>query len=548
MQITKINEYTPSFEAVKIRQITPEYSGIKKALENELDSFVKNGDNAELLGKGLSAAVYKFKNFQDIVFKKSINDKTDFADEIRNLKQLPERLKNVQKYIAQAFDDETGLFYLISTKMNGKAANGQTNPWTRKHLKNMFETIFELDKNGIYHGDFNIGNILLDKEGNANLIDFQWMQKVERKRFFENKPHSVIPPYILSENSQMFEMASIPPYLAHCDNGKEFLKLYLTEKANYHSNRSNYLQSIIGNWDYPSEKKIILKGINYEDAQSVMYRHPDEDTLKIETKKLQFLSTFREAFSRNEPDNPHSNFITGATSHLLILNDIQDLRKEIASQRSKKFLSNAKKDYLKYTDEYAKYWFDTVKSWVVGIFENNIRQAEFVERTGIVPSDQLGSLTNIFEHIDKKFAPIYTEAYNLSENTETQKLLEKSKNHVVSLRSQTFLMFFEKNIKRKIKELKAINDAIEKAYKQNRGLDVINFSLLGVVKNRELKRFIVKKPNVKNRDEIITELHNQKLAFEKIARKNFKYVLEEICSNSENKLSGYSDMYSFNKF
>ena len=84
----------------------------------------------------------------------------------------------------------------------------------------MFETIFELDKNGIYHGDFNIGNILLDKEGNANLIDFQWMQKVERKRFFENKPHSVIPPYILSENSQMFEMASIPPYLVHCDNGK----------------------------------------------------------------------------------------------------------------------------------------------------------------------------------------------------------------------------------------------------------------------------------------------------------------------------------------
>ena len=60
MQITKINEYTPSFEAVKIRQITPEYSGIKKALENELDSFVKNGDNAELLGKGLSAAVYKY--------------------------------------------------------------------------------------------------------------------------------------------------------------------------------------------------------------------------------------------------------------------------------------------------------------------------------------------------------------------------------------------------------------------------------------------------------------------------------------------------------
>ena len=105
--------------------------------------------------------------------------------------------------------------------MNGKEADCKKNPWTREHFKNFFSTLFELDKNGIYHGDLHCGNILLDETGNANLIDFQWTQKLFRNQFFEDKPNSILPPFIMCENSQMFEMAGIPYYIKFMPNSRQ---------------------------------------------------------------------------------------------------------------------------------------------------------------------------------------------------------------------------------------------------------------------------------------------------------------------------------------
>ena len=493
MQIQRVNNtFNPNFEAIKIKNINPEYSRLRTLLEKELEEFSKRGDNAELLGKGLSSSVYKFLKLDNIVFKKSHKKKTDFANEIGNLKKLPKGLKTVQRYIAQAFDDETGIFYLISTKMKGKEANSQNNPWSSKHLKSFFDTLFELDKNGIYHGDFNLGNILLDKKGKANLIDFQWMQTVDRIRFFENKPKSLIPPFMLCENSQMFEMASFPYYIEHCPDAKNFLKEYLKEKSVYHFNRGNYLSGIIGNWPYVNEKSVILKGINYENAQALLFRFPDEDLLKTETKKLQFLSTFREAFSQNEPNNPLSNFITSCTSHLLVLSSIQDLRAEIAAQKARKYLSSAKRDYLKCIDEYAKYWFDSVKGWLNGILENSIKQAENVEHSDIVIPENFENLINISKCIDENYKPKYTKGFDLAKNTDSQANISNIESSFTKFKKLTISIPYDWNVNVKIDEIKRINEKLKKAIKENRGIDVVNLSILNIAKNRELKKLIIK--------------------------------------------------------
>lgn len=526
------NRYNVNFEAIRIKQIAPEYLPLKRVLETELDTFTQNGNNTHMIGKGLSATVYGFDRFKDIVFKRAKNRKTDFAAEIKNLKILPDNLSTVQKFIAQAFDDETGIFYLLTTKMNGKPANAALNPYKKEHLANLFDTMFELDKKGIYQGDLNLGNILLDSTGKVSLIDFQWLQKIELKRFFENKPNIVLPPFIMSENSQMFEMASLPFYISGLKNPKSFLKTYLQEKAIYHEKRSEYLKSLLPVWKYTDEKPTILRGINFEDAQSVIFRHPDKDTLKIETKKLQFLSNFREAFSRHDINNPEENFVTAPAAYLMTLSSLQDLRQEIANISRQKYLSDAMKNYLSSTDEYAKYWTKNLTSWLHGIFESCVKRAVNTEHSTTVKNyDNFPQMNDILSIIDGRYKTNLCENFDIKTDEDVLEYLKAMKSNHKKLRFTTIKMIFDKKVMHKQAEIKRINEQIKTAVLNNNGFDVINLSLLNIVKNRELKKLIVQKPHLKNRDDIITALHEERLTFEDLARETFWKIHNEILSD-----------------
>ena len=550
--LTNSSKFNPNkqinFEAIRIKQIAPEYYPLKRVFETELDMFVQKNDNVKEMGKGLSAVVYQFNRFKDIVFKKSKIRNFDFADEIEHLKELPKSLDTVQKFIAQAFDDKTGLFYLLSTKMKGKPANPSSNPYTKVHLSNMFNTFFELDKKGIYHGDFNSGNLLLEKDGKVNLIDFQWMKKTDSKDFFKDKPDIVLPNFIISENAQMFEMASLPFYLKDVPNGRTFFKSYLQSKAKYHEKRAQYLQSLTDTRNN-SEKSIILKGINFENAQSLLFRDPDNDIIKLEAKKLQFLTSFREAFSRHDIKNNEENFITSISAHLYTLSSIQNLRREIAKQIKQKYMSNAKKDYLKYTDEYAKHWFNNIKSWIGAIADSDIQRAihSDVFPQGINSSKKFESMINVSELIDKRYKTTYTKGFDLAANTEGKTVIKEITSGYKKLKSEITGVIFDFKITQKQNEIKRINDKIQKAFKEDRGLDVINYSILNIIKNRELKKLIAGKPIIRNRDEIITQLHYSRLLYEKLVRQCFKYVFREISTDIPvfNKLTGYEGMYKF---
>lgn len=523
------NRYNINFEAVRIKQIAPEYTGLKRVFETELDTFTKKGDNAHMIGKGLSAAVYGFDRFKDIVFKKASDCKTDFAGEIRHLKILPDNLNTVQKFIAQAFDDETGIFYLLTTRMKGKPANAQTNPYKREHLSDLFGTMFELDKKGIYHGDFNLGNILLDQNGKVSLIDFQWMLHVEEKRFFENKPKIILPPFILNENSQMFEMASLPFYIKDLPNPKSFLKTYLKEKSAYHEKRGQYLRSLLPNWKYTDEKPTIIKGINFEDAQAILFRNPSKETLKVETRKLQFLSNFREAFSRQDINNPDGNFVTAPSAFLTTLLSLKELRQEIAAIGKQKYLSDAMKNYLSSTDEYAKYWVKNIASWTHGIFENCVKRAVNTEHAAAVKNfDDFREMPNILNIIDGRYKNVFGKNFDIKTDTNALELLNTMKSNHKKLKLCTLKMIFDTKVMKKQAEIKRINEQIKSAVLNDRGLEVINLSLLNIVKNRELKGLIAQKPNLKNRDEIITALHNERLTFEDLARETFENILNTL--------------------
>lgn len=96
--------------------------------------------------------------------------------------------------------------------------------------------MFELDKVGIYHGDLNGKNILLDGTGNVNFIDYQWTEKVDKNNLFDNvkSQKTLLPVSNFPENAQMFEMASMPWYMENLDSSidrEAFLKQYLRAKS-----------------------------------------------------------------------------------------------------------------------------------------------------------------------------------------------------------------------------------------------------------------------------------------------------------------------------
>ena len=538
-----------SFEAIHIRQINPAYSHMRTYLERELETFTRQPDNAELLGEGVSSAVYKFKRIKDIVFKKSLKQNDNFQEEIEHLKMLPEHLKTVQKFIAQAFDDETGLFYLISTRMSGKEAKWKKNPWTREHFKDFFTTLFELDINGIYHGDLHCGNILLDGSGKANLIDFQWTQKLVRSEFFADKPKSIQPPFIMSENSQMFEMAGIPYYLQFAPSsrqGKNFLKDYLKEKALYHQRRSDFLRSFLERSVNPNEKANILKGINYEDAQSVLFRKPDDNVLKIETKKLQFLSNFRQTVANTDFNYSECNYVKAVSSQLLTLSSIQELRHEIALQKKQKFLSSATRDYLKYTEEYAKYWFDSINSWIGGTFDMSMRTAENSKFSRNSKNfDELGELPDLFKFIGEKYRSRYTREFNLSDSLqETAKEISKETSN---MSKRHIYLDFDPKITRKLNEIKKANERLRDAIKNNRGFDVLNLSILSIIKNRELYSILETKPNSETRNILMYQLYKTKEMYKSLAEKTYRNLYAHIWLDAPEKgtLTGYKGMYNF---
>lgn len=544
-----------NFEAIKINQINPKYLSKKDIFISELEKFTEGENNAKLIGQGLSSAVYSFHKLKNIVVKKSLNPFLGFNDEICHLKLLPDGIKNIQKFVAQAFDDTMGIFYLLSTKMEGHCAEYNTNPWSEKHLRSLFSTMFELDKRGIYHGDLHNGNMLLDSKGNTNFIDFEWTHIIDKNNFFTDKQVSILPSFMLSENSQMFEMATLPYYIKFFKSskkGKSFFSEYLKEKSIYHENRANYLRSILPSWENPNEKDIILKGLNYEEAQSVVFRNLDEDILKIEAKKVEFLSNFREAFGNLDGKNHNGNFVATTSSYLMTLSSIQALRREIATQKANKYLSNARKDYLNLTNDYVNFWFENIKNWIREILSENIKQAEGIEfaQNSKTRFNRLVNMTDFCGKIDRKFRPIYTDEFKLNENTNGNGILNDIKELFTGTLKDKLSRIGDKKLNNKYEEMRSINEKLLKAFNENRGLDVINLSLLSIVKNREFKNLLKSRCPLYLKGEMFNDTHILKEWYKELIGQNFNYIFDTILSNSpENgSLTGYNKMWEFSLY
>ena len=465
-----------NFKAIMFTEFAEQFRPIGNDLLKETQRFVKTGNGVKHLGEGLFSDAYNFFKYNNIVIKASkIVD--SFTQEMNALRFLPPSIKHSQKFVARAYDDDTYKHYLLTTKVEGESPDPKKRPWDLNNLKSLFNGLFELDKAGVYHGDLNNGNIKIEKNGNVNFLDFQWGTKLEQYGFFKVNKEQCMPKFLLLNNAQMLEMAEIPYYLKKINNhnkAKEFLSNYLCKKMEYHKNRYEYISDITRNWPFSSDIPSLEQAKNFEFNRLQSYKFCDKDTLRLETLKIQFLSAFREASKYLDPNTPHKNILAAPSSYLYALNCVQALRNEIFLRKSDYNFDNTyvmKFEYLNNMQQFADYWYNNIKSWSVDAFNYPYRHAKnelisWETRHNFNDPEinvaHFDNMSNIAPLVADNFDPKFTRNFSYW-NSDATRYLDEVKSYVKSYGTQ---------------EMKKTYDNIYEAYLQDRGLDIINQSLL----------------------------------------------------------------------
>ena len=490
--------YQVNFQSSSFENFNDKYNPIKTLLQNEIDEFIKTGGNATKLGEGVGGETYRFNHpkLEHIVIKRN---KTGFSDdymkEYNNLTQIPTDIVGGQEAVARVKD--SGSHYLVSTLVQGKSVT-KTNRYTEEHLKTLFNKMFELDKLGIYHGDLNGKNILINDNGAVNFIDYQWTEKVDKINFFDSRKSKkiLLPLAEFPENAQMFEMASIPHYIESFDSladKEQFLKMYLQTKSNYHEKRYEYIKKITKNWPYTSEKERIQQALDSEKAKAEVYQNPDENILKLEMKKFQFLSDYRDAYSHVDPNLPPRNILASPSSYLCSISSIQDYRKEIIQQLTSS-CSKTKTDYLKSMLNYGDYWYDNLIAYTKDTYDYIIRMATKTANINEEPHKFYINERNpriftpnldLLESMGEPYKPLYESGLD-SPYLMIYKLQSMYENSLTVLD----LTLKDPKSVHKIEKIKSLFNKTQSTVLNKRLLDTLNASELSVLKIREFRGYV----------------------------------------------------------
>lgn len=544
-----------SFKAVTFEDYNNKFYSIKSKLQKELNRFAAGADNAEVLGDGKFGETFKFTTpgLTNIVIKRPKNKfKDDYKQEYDNLVQVPVEKVGGQAGVARAYDSRTRKYYLMSTLTDGKEVS-PANRYSSYHLKSLFNKMFELDKVGFYHGDLNGKNILLTDKGEINFIDYQWSQIVNKANFFdaEKSKKLLLPLSNFPENAQMFEMATMPYYLEKIGTQSEkeaFLKIYLQNKANYHENRYNYIKKITQNWPYYSERPIIQNALENEKAKAKVYKNPTDNILRIELKKFQFLSDYRDAYGHVDPNILDRNILASSSSYLCSISAVQDYRKEIAKQLLTCRDSDLRR-YLTAQMEYGDYWFSNLRTFSSDTFDyvmraitKNMSPEEEKYRFYIENRNprHIKENKNILEAMNSRFHTSFDRNFEVPYN------IENKMHNVFSIPMRDIKNEIGEDIKayHRCKKVQNAYKELKDFNRQGRFLDLLNVSELISLKAREFYGYTYHNMSSVRLDRILDTMRTQAANLTENIYHTILNGLSEFNANAI-KVQGYKDMRKF---
>ncbi len=586
-----------SFEAIIYKKINPKYLSQKDELEKEIDKFSASGKNVKYLGEGVFSKAYSFDKMPNIVIKEAFDQNETFEQEQQNLEMIPDRIQNTQKFVARVYDDEEKKYYLLSTKVEGEAANFEKKPWTNSYLKNLFDTMFEMDKEGLYHGDLNNGNMKLD-DGTVNFLDFQWASKVNKGEFFLENKESILPPFIINENSQMFEMAELPYYIKQMektDDAIMFLSNYLACKANYHKKRYDLIEQMSKQYDYTYESDTVNMAKSFEKAQAEIFERRPDFVLRTEAKKIRFLNSFREAYKSIDENVPNKNILIAGSAYLVTLSAIQDFRQEVARNKKiyedelkeiknkesgffyslfaskEKVDSNKNKkeklqlyvDYLEGQEKYGDFWFEKLESWTKDAYAFPLRhttgrinywESLYSFNNPNVNLNDFGRISNILLKFGGYYITQYSRNFSVDSEKNTQEINEidgmiKDLSQAISTGQSVY------STKSELDELKDIQERIQRKNHFDWNLDIINLALLGILRARQLSEYLTlilqidklepEEQEYIKKAKVLAQGIQEK--YESISNRIFQTVYDDIISSSppSTTMCGYKGMENF---
>lgn len=498
LSVDKAKNKNITFTSSYIQEFNNKFSSIKSILKKETDDFILNGNNAVKIGEGISGETYRFTHprLSNIVIKRNKPGyKDNYSKEYKNLLSVPADIIGGQEAVARVRSDRN--FYLISTLVSGKCVS-RNNPYTKAHLRNLFDKMFELDKLGIYHGDLNGKNILLSSNGTVNFIDYQWLEQVKKVNFFDyNKSEKILLPISeFPQNAQMFEMASMPWYidsLTSTAEKEQFLKLYLHTKANYHEKRYDYIKKITRNWPYHSELSQIRQSLFFEKAKSEIFKNPDKSVLKLEMKKFQFLSDYRDAYSHIDPNLPDRNILATPSSYLCSISSLQDFRHEVHKEL-KSSVNRTKINYLKSLEDYGNYWYGNLTAYTPDTFDYIMRMAKKKKDKNEKQHNFYINNRNprifspnrdLLESLGTPYKPLYQRGLDAPDLI-GYRLINLYKAPIQVLQTT---LDDEKSV-HQIEKLKGLFKKHHKSALNQNFLDTLNVSEVGVLKIREFRSYV----------------------------------------------------------
>lgn len=369
-------------------KVVYEKSAPERSLSNSAKQFIDRFDEGDrrgaiLLGKGVTAEAYFVPEFGFVIKqghenpyirKKRRGELGSLAYENDILISIDPKVEHSQHGIAYV-ETENKKEYLLSTFVPGIAADAKTNPLNSTRMDRLLRTMYRLDKSGIIHSDLSGPNVLFDKGDNANIIDYQYGEKVDLSKNCCN--YGIItaqfPFFEAPNNATMFEGAALSGYLRDLSSSdaEKLLKEYTMNKAYYNAKKAKRLKGDMS---------------AFEQYKAAAFEHPNEDVLNAEVLKMNIINCQRRQYTGHDPNVITERNILKSIPLMIRAKDSADSLANFQPSYS----SNI--GYVAYMKNLGKHWSNILNNWYPGTIKwihNMLAGYERPEHSRIIFSNKL---------------------------------------------------------------------------------------------------------------------------------------------------------------
>ncbi len=335
----------------------------------------------------------------DVSGDEFLRQQAELDKEALQAQKAKQRQVNVPKYNIKKTQDG-GHVKSIRYETKGDIADVNENPIRYKHLRNLFDNLYYLDRAGIFHNDLDKSHVFFAKDGGVEFDCFKYSVDFKKypNKLTGNDGSIRTPEFMFPSNEDTFKEHCLSEYVNRLDDNKKyyFVKEYLMMRHDYHCRRGDLLVSR----HFPLKNR----AVQYEDIQAEVFFNPSNHVVNYEIKKLECYGLKRKAFTEWDEGggacgheiNPQRRF-NAILLNLDCIDAFMDLRNE-AKYLSKYAPTQAEKDYFAFEEELAQKRLDDTFSDTRGMGAWNFNDTE--HRIFLGTQDEKEFFLALFDDID----------------------------------------------------------------------------------------------------------------------------------------------------